>query len=300
MIVLSGDKMSSVNVILSIFFCLIILIFIVRRTTLLNIPSELIKNRKLLMSLSKNDFKTKFAGSYLGIVWAFVQPIVTVFLYWFVFEKAFHAQPRADWKGPYVLWLICGLVPWFYFSEVWASGTNALVEYSYLVKKVVFKVSLLPTVKVISGLFVHFFFMGFTIVMFIVYNIFPGFYALQLVYYLFCMIMLVLGLVYLNSAVVVFFRDLSQIINILMQAVMWMTPIMWDMDSLEMSPVIKEILKINPLFYVIQGYRDSLINKVWFWDRPTITLYYWIVIALIFMVGTTIFRKLRVHFADVL
>ena len=133
---------------------------------ILALPMELYHNRKLILSLAKNDFKTKYAGSYLGIIWAFIQPIVTVLVYWFVFQKGLKAAGMNTKTGvevPYVLWLISGLVPWFFFQDALSTGTNALLEYSYLVKKVVFKISILPIVKIISSLFVHCFFILFTI-----------------------------------------------------------------------------------------------------------------------------------------
>ena len=151
----------------------------------------------MVINLSKNDFKTRFAGSFLGIFWAFVQPIVTVILYWFVFEKGLRAN-GVDMKSgisvPYVLWLIAGLVPWFFFSEALSSGTNALVEYSYLVKKVVFKISILPIVKVVSALFVHIFFIVFMLVLYSCYGFLPDLYTLQIVYYSFAMFVLVIAL----------------------------------------------------------------------------------------------------------
>ena len=125
------------------------------------IPQKLIENRKLIWSLSKNDFKTRFAGSYLGIVWAFVQPVVTVLVYWFVFQVGLKAGRTNEY--PFVVWLVAGLVPWFFFSEALNGGTNALIEYSYLVKKVVFKISILPIVKVMSAVFVNAFFILFTL-----------------------------------------------------------------------------------------------------------------------------------------
>ncbi len=73
------------------------------------------KLRKLTVTLAVNDFKTKYSGSYLGIFWAFVQPVVTVTVYWFVFQLGFRSDPVKDF--PFVLWLIAGIVPWFYFSE---------------------------------------------------------------------------------------------------------------------------------------------------------------------------------------
>ncbi len=270
---------------------------------LLEIPSEVMHNKKLVLTLAKNDFKTKFAGSYLGRIWAFIQPIVTVLVYWFVFEKALNAGTQSTKSGitaPFVLWLIAGLVPWFYFSDILSSGTNVLVEYSYLVKKVVFKISTLPVIKVISNLFVHVFFIAFMLILYLLYGMFPGIYILQIVYYSFCVVVFATGLIYATSAIVVFFRDLSQIVNILLQILIWATPIMWNIDAVSFPPLVLKIIKLNPMYYIVSGYRDSMISRVWFWEKPQITLYFWIVSILIFIVGTMIFRRLRVHFADVL
>ena len=79
-------------------------------------------------------------------MWALVQPVVTVVMYWIVFDKVFQTRSQMVSSGvevPYVLFLTSGLVPWFYFSEAITNGTNALLEYSYLVKKVVFNISIL-------------------------------------------------------------------------------------------------------------------------------------------------------------
>ena len=134
-----------------------------KRESMLQIPKDILENKKLILNLSKNDFKSKFAGSYFGIIWAFIQPIITIIVYWFVFDKALNAGTQITKAGinvPYVIWLVAGMVPWFYFSEVVNTGSNVLVEYNYLVKKVVFKISVLPVVKIISSLFVHLFFVA--------------------------------------------------------------------------------------------------------------------------------------------
>lgn len=266
---------------------------------------EIVQNRKLIFDLSKNDFKARFAGSYFGIVWAFVQPIITVLVYWFVFDKALSAGSQMTKAGitvPYVLWLIAGLIPWFYFSEVLNTGSNVLVEYNYLVKKVVFNISSLPVVKIISSLFVHLFFLGFMIIFYACYHYYPTVYTIQILYYSFAMICLCAGIIYATSAMTVFFRDLTQLINIVLQVLMWMTPIMWNMDSMidRMSKPVEIILKLNPMYYVVSGYRDSMINGIWFWNRPGITVYFWVLTIILFVFGTTIFKKLQNHFADVL
>ena len=295
------------TIILKIVLCLlidVILVITLRKfRQLVKVPVEVIENRKLIFNLAKNDFKTQYAGSYLGIFWAFVQPIVTVLVYWFVFEKGLHAgamNTKAGITVPFVLWLIAGIVPWFYFQDALLGSTNALMQYSYLVKKVVFKISILPIVKLISALFVHMFFIAFAIILFCAYGHVPDLYLLQILYYTFCMFVLVLGLSYATCAVVGFFRDLNQIISIILQVGVWMTPIMWNFDALNLPSWLAAIFKLNPMYYVVMGYRDAFINKIWFWEHPELTAYFWVLAALVFGIGMTVFKKLKVHFADVL
>lgn len=263
------------------------------------LPGELFGNRTLIFQLAKNDFRKKYAGSYLGIIWAFVQPVVTVMVYWFVFGLALRGDP-APRSVPFVLWLIAGLIPWFFFQDGLINGTNALLEYNYLVKKVVFRIDILPVVKVVSALFVHFFFILVALVLYTAMGYFPDIYTLQVIYYTFCAGVLVLGLSYLTSSVVVFFRDLTQVINILLQVGVWMTPIMWNFADLGLSGILVSLLRLNPMYYIVQGYRDAFVDKVWFFERPGLTLYFWAFTLLFLGIGTRLFQKLKVHFADVL
>lgn len=262
---------------------------------------NLVTERKLIWTLAKNDFKKKFAGSYLGIVWALVQPIVTVLVYWFVFQGGLKPLSTNAYHGyPFFLWMLAGIVPWFYFQDAMPGGTNVLMEYSYLVKKVVFKIEILPMIKAISALFIHVFFVCVTFLIYCGYGKFPGVYGIQVVYYSFCMFALVLGLCYATSAVAVFFRDLLQIVNICLQVGVWATPIMWDLESFGLPGLVQKIFKLNPMYYIVYGYRDAMINKVWFWERPGLTLYFWGFTIFMFVIGTRVFKRLRIHFADVL
>ena len=290
----------NINLFLKILICIILDLIIVginsKRNTITSLTHELYNNKNLIWNLSKNDFKTKYAGSYLGITWAFVQPVVTVLVYWFVFQVGFRSVPIQN--VPYILWLVAGIVPWFFFNEAILNSMNSMLEYSYLVKKVVFKISILPIVKIISSLFVHLFFVAFTLLLFVLYGFMPHIYMLQALYYTICTFALVLALAYSTCAIVIFFRDLGQIVGIFLQVGMWMTPIMW---AYTMVPErFQWVLKINPMYYIVEGYRDSFINKVWFWERYNQTIYFWAITAGLFIIGTVIFKKLKVHFADVL
>ncbi len=263
------------------------------------LPRELYQNRHLIWKLAKNDFKKRYAGSYMGVIWALVQPLVTVAMYYIVFDRIFPSQRTSGSDIPFVLFLTAGLVPWFYFNEALNGGTNALTEYNYLVKKVVFKISILPIIKIVAAAFVHLFFMGILLVLGCIYRYFPTVYTLQLVYYSLCLFIFTLALSYTTCAVCVFFRDLTQIIQILLQIGMWATPIMWDINSLQ-NETLQKVLRINPMVYIVNGYRDAVYGHRWFFEDLFSTLYFWIITALLFAFGAMVFKRLKPHFADVL
>ena len=124
----------------------------------ISLGKEIVRKRKMILDLSKADFRKRFVGSYFGIVWMFLQPLVTVLIYWFIFgEYGMKSVPPVP-NASYVVWLVPGLVPWFFYSEAMNAITGCLQEYSYLVKKVVFQVEILPIIKLTSCLMVHAFF----------------------------------------------------------------------------------------------------------------------------------------------
>lgn len=269
---------------------------------ILILPKELFQSRELIWKLAKNDFKKRYAGSYLGFIWALVQPVITVLMYWVVFDVVFNTRSQMIASGvevPYVLFLTAGLVPWFYFSEAIVNGTNALLEYSYLVKKVVFKISILPIIKLIAATFIHIFFVCILLLVATLYGYYPSIYTIQIVYYSFCTFVLVLAMSYWSCAIVVFFKDLGQIINIILQVGMWATPILWDINMVHDERLLF-ILKLNPLVYIVNGFRLSIYSEEWFFTHFYSSTYFWLFTVTMFCLGSLVFKRLKVHFADVL
>ncbi len=253
----------------------------------------------MILTLARNDFRKKFAGAYLGIVWALVQPAVTVLMYWFVFQVGLR-QTRTYGGVPFILWMLAGLVPWFYFNEAVSGGARCLVEYSYLVKKVVFRFEILPIVKAVSALYVHAFFALICVLLTCAYASFPGIFLLQIFYYSGAMFFLVIALSYGTSAISVLFQDNVQIVSIALQIGVWFTPIMWNLQDLALPKALILLFKLNPMYYIVYGYRDSLIFRVPFWQHPCLTAYFWAMTVLLYLWGTRTFRRSRPHFADVL
>ncbi len=268
---------------------------------LLVLPVELFNSRNLIKRLAINDFKKRYAGSYMGIVWALAQPVVTVIMYYIVFDIVFQNRAQAVSDGveiPYVLFLTAGLVPWFFFSEALTNGTTSLLEYNYLVKKVLFKISILPIIKIIAAMFIHVFFTFVLMLIACIYGYYPTIYWLQIIYYMGCEFILVLSLSYATCAIVVFFRDLLQIISIGLQLFQWATPILWNIEIV--PDKYKWLIKLNPMTYIVEGFRNSIYGDTWFFEHFYSSTYFWIFVVAAFCLGTMIFKRSKTHFADVL
>ena len=257
---------------------------------------DIFKSRKLIIALAKKDFQSRYLGSFLGIVWAFIQPTITILIFWFVFQVGFKSMPVDNF--PFILWLMCGMIPWFFFSESLAFATNSVIDNSHLVKKIVFRVSVLPIIKILTSLFIHVFFILFLIFMFWIYDYAPNIYYFQIVYYLLCTILLVLGVSWVTSSLVVFLKDVGQIVTMVLQFGFWLTPIFWSLKTVPEK--YSFLVKVNPFYYIVEGYRDTLIYHKWFWQHAHLTLYFWFVVIIFLMLGAFMFRRLRPHFADML
>lgn len=267
----------------------------------ISIIKDITGNLKLIKELSKNDLKKRFADSYFGILWAFVSPIITICVYWFIFTIGLRGASNDVNGYPFVLWLIAGLIPWFLFADIITSGTSVLLEYGYLVKKIVFNVSILPAIKIVTATVIHLILLLFMLLIFAGTGHFPDIYMLQIPYYILCLWMLSAACILVTGAIVPFFRDLGQLVNIFMQVFIWITPIMWqDAQVVDRYPVLIGILRLNPMYYIVKGYRDAMINHVWFWEDMGMTVYFWIVTILLFVLGSKVFVRLRPHFSDVI
>ena len=256
----------------------------------------LYRRRSLIFEMAKRDISTQHVGSMLGFFWTFVNPLIMIFILWFVFSVGFKTAPRGN--VPFVIWLTAGMAIWNTFSEVVSGATGVIIGSPHLVKKVVFPLSILPVVKLVGSLITHAIFIALLIALILLYNFPVSVFWLQGLYYFFAMGVLALGISWITSSVNIFARDTSQIVGVILQFGFWATPIFWDLSMLPRS--IQPILKLNPMYYIVQGYRDSFIYSVPFWQHWQMTLYYWGFTGVAFVIGAVIFLRLRPHFADVL
>ncbi len=252
----------------------------------------------MIYSLTARDFKGRYAGSLLGILWAFLQPLTMMIILWFVFTVGLKAGSPKN-NVPFVAWFFTAMISWNFFSDALLISSNALAEYAFLVKKVKFQIALLPLIKILSSLLLHCVFILILMAVLILNGIYPTLYWLQAIYYLAGMLVLLSGLGWITSALSVFLKDIGQLVGIVVQFGFWVTPVIWDPSAV--PPQYLHLMKLNPMYYVVDGYRESFLYGKGFWEASlSLTLYFWILNLAIFFFGFFLFRKLRPHFADVL
>lgn len=260
----------------------------------LRLVKDIYEDRRLLIDLSTKDVQRRFSGTYFGMVWGLLQPLMTLIVYWVVFQFAFRSGDVGD--IPFILWFMSGMICWLFISESFSCASNSLLEYNYLIQKVKFNINILPLVKILSSFYIHLFFLAIVLFICCLFGYWPTIRMIQLLYYAFATIVLVFGLSLLTSSIMVFFRDLNQIISIILLIGMWATPICWNLDYF--GPSVQKVLKFNPFYYLVEGYRDAILGRKWLTDISDLGVYYWIVTLIILFLGMFVYTKLKPHFAD--
>ena len=264
--------------------------------SLYNFVKLVFQQKHLIVSMARREIAAQYVGSLLGFIWTFINPMVMIFVFWVVFSVGFRVQPTNNVQ--FVVWLAAGMAAWFVFADIVNGSAGVILSNAHLIKKTLFHSQILPIIKIVSCLITHSVFL-FVLIGLIVFQKMPfSFYYFQFLYYLLCMSVLALGLGWAVSALNVFIRDIGQIVGVVLQVGFWATPIFWDIHM--MPPKIQIIFKLNPMFYIVQGYRESFIYFSPFWKHPYQTLYFWVVAGVVFVIGALIFKKLKPQFADVL
>ena len=257
---------------------------------------DIYDKREILFELSKRDFQKQYMGSSLGFIWVYLQPLLLIAVLYLVFTFGLRAGAIAD-GTPFVVYLITGMVAWFYFSENLSSNADIIKQHSFLLKKVDFRLSMLPIVKLVSSAAPHLFLVLTAMIVAALNGIYPSWYTLQLLYYFIAMIILLLGIGWLTSSTNLFISDVSKLVGVTVTFGMWLTPLVWDIAII--PPEYRWIVNLNPFYYIVEGYRDSIIYGIGFWEKPVHTIYFWAETIAILWVGITVFGKLRPHFAEV-
>jgi len=256
---------------------------------------QLLRYRSLVQSLVVRELKARYRGSVLGFFWSFVNPLLLLLVYTFVFTVVLPGA-RPPELEPFALFMFCGILPWTWFSSSLIESSNVLIAGGNLIRKVLFPAEILPIVTVLAGL-VHFC-LGLPILAaFLVYYRvpivptdllwFPVIVAVQLV--------LTLGLALLLSALTVHFRDVRDLLSNLLTLWFFATPIIYDLS--QAPPQVRRLLNLNPFTHLAVSYQEVLFRPGPFTEWPRLLAVGAGSIA-VFLAGYFVFDRLRDTLAE--
>ena len=257
--------------------------------------ANLIRYRGLIQSLVARDLKARYRGSVLGFVWSFINPLLLLTIYSFVFSVVLPGLHSKETE-PYALFMFCGILPWTWFSASLTEAAGSLISGGNLIKKVLFPAEVLPIVSVLANM-VHFV-LGLPILaIFLIYYQRPP-DALGLLWFpvaMFVQLVFTCALALILSALAVHFRDIRDILSNLLTLWFFSTPIIYWIK--EAPGLGKQVLDFNPMTHVIVSYQEIL-----FFNGP-VGHWRWLLLIgglsmLLFLAGYWLFDRLRDSFAE--
>jgi len=257
--------------------------------------ANLFRYRGLIQTLVVRDLKARYRGSVLGFFWSFVNPLLLLLIYSFVFTTVLPGVHSKDME-PFALFMFCGILPWTWFSSSLSEASNVLIGGGNLIKKVLFPAEVLPIVTVLANM-VHFVLGLVILAAFLVYYQRP-LDPLELLWFpviVLVQLVLTLGLSFIVSALTVHFRDIKDILANLLTFWFFSTPIIYPMQAA--GEQFRWLLNFNPMTHIAISYQEVLFyigpHGHWRWLMAVFALS-----ILTFFAGYFVFDRLRDSFAE--
>ena len=236
-----------------------------------------------------------------GLFWNFASPAIQVFTYWLIFGIAWHKKPVGGIG--YLPWLVVGYAAWWFIQPCIQNGCSAIFSKTNVITKMKFPVSVLPATICVKEFFNHFCMLIITFVTLAICGYFPNIYWLGLIYYSLCAFVLVEAISLILSVLTMLWRDIRKLITSLMRMLMYFSPVIWECHFDKTVPfyeLLNKVIKLNPIYYIVNGYRESVFYGKTFLDHPAQTLYFWVVVLILFTIGCMLMYKFKRKFIDLI
>jgi len=255
------------------------------------------RNRNLIATLVKRELTGKFAGTFLGLLWTILQPLLFAALYTIVFSVIMKAPTMGKYNAvPFPVWLLAGMLPWMLFSESIGTATKSITSNVNMIKKTLFDKRVLPLSGVCSGLINHCISLAILMTLMLFFGLTPHRTIIYLPVIIILTMLFTMAWAYILSALNVFFRDIDHALNPILQFAFFATPIVYPAELVPES--LRFLVFINPMHHLISLYRQTLLLGV---APGTMTL----LMATLgtwgfFIFADSLFRKLASDFCDAL
>ncbi|RPF54182.1 ABC transporter permease [Aquisalibacillus elongatus] len=250
----------------------------------------------LVRRLSVYELKSNSSANYLGMAWEVIQPGIQIAIYWFVF--GFGIRGRDDVAGvDFFQWMLAGIVVWFLISQGILKGTKSIYSKIKVLSKMNFPMSVIPNYIIFAQFYSHLL----LLVLVLILMQFIGFplsiYILQLPIYTFGVLAILFSVTLITSTLATIAQDVQMFIQSIMRMLLYLSPILWPLKTL--PDWLHPIMQINPFYYIIEGYRQSILGQGWYFvENWEYSLYFWSLLLVLFIIGSRLHLKFRRHFVD--
>lgn len=255
--------------------------------------------RRQVGKLAVFDLVKRARGAVLGWAWFFIKPAIYVFCFWFALEIGLRGGSTAEGAPPYILWLMAGMIPWFFMQDMLGTGISALKRYSYLVNKIKFPLSaisgiytsatLLLQLMLWVPLLIVYFICGMTLDPYLLQV--PVLLALMFVFWdifsIFC------------SQLSAISKDFENMMKALGTPFFWLSGVIFNVQNIPID-WIQTLLQFNPITFFVQAFRGALYDKTWIWDNPHACIGFAVVFLVTLVAALWIYKRFNKEVPDVL
>ncbi len=253
---------------------------------------------KQIFMLSKIELSKAYKGTLMGSAWAVIKPLITLMVFWFTFEIGIRGGSEIR-NVPRFVFMLTGFVPWFFMNDMIVGGAKCIRNNQQFVTKISYPVSTIMTFSALARAYVHIALTAIMYIYLVAAGYAPTLYNIQILWYFPMMFLFFLALSWITAPLSVYSKDFQNTIDSTIQAMFWLSGILWDTYGIEYA-WLRHIMLINPINYFANGYRKAFIYNEWFFDSPKETIVFLIELAFIIIIGAWNYKRLRKTMADVL
>lgn len=264
---------------------------------------EQIDHFYLIKRLSLYDLKSKNKNNYLGMVWELINPCIQIMIYWFVFGLLLSRDDvvMGGEPVPFIAWLVGGFFLWTFCFQSMISGSKSIYSRLRMLSKMNFPMSIIPSFNIFSQFYVHLATIGLSIIIYQFMGYYINIYYLQLAYFAVAAICLLFAIALITSTISTIVRDFHMLLSSTLRMLLYVSGVLWPLSKVEQFPLLLSIMQLNPLHYLIEGYRAAFFGTEWYFiTHWQMTIYFWGIVIILLLIGASMHVRFRRHFIDFL
>lgn len=257
----------------------------------------IIRNFPRIFQLARFDIRLKNTEPLLGKVWDFLTPFMRIAVYWLLFGLGI--RNRADVDGfPFIVWMVCGMSAWSYMSKLTTGGARSIASKSQLITKLNFPTAAIPVSSAFTHIYELLIMLAICLFLMIFHGGYPTIYAFNLVYYIIYMFVFVCCLGMITSAITIKARDFALLLQSVMRLIFFTSGVIWPIQNF--PDIMLYVIKLSPYYYVVTGFRDSLMYNISFYEHTNQIMFFWGLNLVLFVIGAYMQTGLRNKIVDLI